>query len=142
MSATEIDRLSCMANALRPDWPVNSLRTFISQHRGRAYRDVAVALAWIATDAHTNTPARLNEAGPWWRATTAGDGSTPLSSYRVMCDDHPTEVMPCQTCKAETERMSDEEFAQVQRMWRAELANAPKYVPPAVVRARAQEAQQ
>ena len=53
LTKTEAERLAAAANALRPDWPVSSLLTYLSKHKARAYRDVAVALAWIATDPQT-----------------------------------------------------------------------------------------
>lgn len=74
-SSTEIDRLAAMANALRPDWPVSSLRTYLTaRHSHRCYADLAVALATIATDATTRTPKRLDESGPWWQAAQAASG--------------------------------------------------------------------
>lgn len=70
MDANEIARLAGMGQALRPDWPQRSLRTFIETNLGaRAYADVAVALAWVATRTTTETPRLLLEPGPWWRAT-------------------------------------------------------------------------
>jgi hypothetical protein len=66
----ERQRLAGMGNALRPDWPTASLYTHLTrEHSNRSYRDLAVALAWIATDPDTKTPARLAEPGPWWTAT-------------------------------------------------------------------------
>lgn len=74
MNEHEIDRIAAAVNVLRPDWPVNSLRTLLGRaeltHRPR--RDVAVALIWVACDSDTKTPARVIENGPWWRAATAG----------------------------------------------------------------------
>lgn len=70
MTPAEIDRIAAAMNCLRPDWPVASLRTLLSRpdlaRRGR--RDVAVALTWVACESATTTPARVVEAGPWWRA--------------------------------------------------------------------------
>lgn len=69
MNEHEIDRLASAFHVLRPDWPHASLRTFIAKHlANRPRRDVAVALAWIACESNTATPARVLEAGPWWRA--------------------------------------------------------------------------
>lgn len=67
LTTGEIDRIAAAANALRPDWPVKSLRTLIADklaHRTR--RDVALALTWVACDSTTVTPARVLESGPWW----------------------------------------------------------------------------
>src|SRR5690606_11488870 len=88
LSRTEVERLAAMANALRPDWPIPSLATHIGAHYvGRAYRDVACALAYVATDAQTQTPARLKEQGPWWRVTE--ESRQPPVGRRIPCPDHP-----------------------------------------------------
>jgi len=84
----QIERLAAMTNAIRPEWPVRSLVTLLTKHAARPYRDLAVALAWIATDAQTKTPARLAEAGPWWTATSMTEGQGPTQS-RMRCADHP-----------------------------------------------------
>lgn len=77
LSRTEIERLAAAAHALRPDWPTRSLCTWLqTDHAGAAYRDVALALAWVACDPATQTPKRMNESGPWWAATTAGGEAT------------------------------------------------------------------
>ena len=69
MNEHEIARLAAAFHALRPDWPAASLRTFIAKNlASRPQRDVAVALAYIACESGTNTPARVLESGPWWRA--------------------------------------------------------------------------
>jgi hypothetical protein len=66
-----------------------------------AYRDVAVALAWIATDATTKTPARLDENGPWWKATMA-DSPTVTVHVRPACPDHPRhQSLGCPECAAQ-----------------------------------------
>jgi hypothetical protein len=83
----ELQRLAMAANAIRPEWPVRSLVTLLTKHAARPYRDLAVALAWIATDARTKTPARLSEAGPWWTATSMTEGRGPTQS-RMRCSEH------------------------------------------------------
>jgi len=70
----ELERLAAMANQLRPEWPVRSVLTTLTRdHAARAYRDLAVALTWIACDPETKNPGRLAEDGPWWRATSPVD---------------------------------------------------------------------
>ena len=87
-SDNEVQRLAAMTNAIRPEWPVKSLVTLLARdHAARPYRDLAVALAWIATDARTKTPARLSEAGPWWTATSMTEGQGPTQS-RMRCAEH------------------------------------------------------
>lgn len=83
----ETQRLAMAVNAIRPEWPVRSLVTLLTKHAARPYRDLAVALAWIATDARTKTPARLAEAGPWWTATSMTEGQGPTQS-RMRCSEH------------------------------------------------------
>ena len=94
----EVQRLAMAANAIRPEWPVRSLVTLLTKHGTRPYRDLAVALAWIATDARTKTPARLAEAGPWWTATSMTEGQGPSQS-RMRCPDHPEQKAGgCMAC--------------------------------------------
>lgn len=96
-SETEIERLAAMANQLRPEWPVRSLVTHLTNHHaGRAYRDLAVALAYVATDSATVTPARLKESGPWWR-TTEEQARTPVGR-RIPCPFH--DDQPASRCKS------------------------------------------
>lgn len=80
MNPNEAARLAHAINDLRPDWPISSLRTFIERNlANRAYRDAAVALTWVATDRKpdgtpaSDTPKRVLEAGPWWRAAGIED---------------------------------------------------------------------
>lgn len=78
MNENEIDRIAAAISQLRPDWPAASIATLIHRHpdlAARPRRDVAVALAWVACQAETATPARVLEAGPWWRATNAEDST-------------------------------------------------------------------
>lgn len=95
----EMQRLAAMANQLRPDWPVMSLIThLVNNHAHRTYRDLAVALAWIATDPTTQNPARLTQAGPWWDATNPTKASHPIvKAHR--CHGHPSQpASHCQDC--------------------------------------------
>ena len=74
-SELELARLASMANALRPDWPAQAVKTCLHPIAAGAYQDIAVALAWVATDPATETPKRLMENGPWWQATRRGTAS-------------------------------------------------------------------
>lgn len=74
---TETERVAAMMNALRPDWRIVSLRTFLDvNHADRAYADLAIAAAVIATDPTTTTPELLNHHGRWWVAAQSA-ASTP-----------------------------------------------------------------
>lgn len=98
LTNTQIERLAGMANQLRPEWPVNSLVTYIKKHRTRAYRDLAVALSWVATDSDSHTPARLDENGPWWKAAAIAEGGARRGDHTMRCVEHPGERLPCLSC--------------------------------------------
>src|ERR1035437_5900042 len=84
----EIQRLAAMGKPIPPGGPLKFLLTLISREPPtKPYPDLAVALAWIATDAQTKTPARLSEAGPWWTATSMTEGAGPGQS-RMQCAVH------------------------------------------------------
>lgn len=70
MNDHEKTRIAAAINQLRPDWPAASLRSLLDRPAisNRPRRDVAVALAWIACETTTQTPARVLESGPWWKA--------------------------------------------------------------------------
>lgn len=78
MNEHEIERIAAAMHHMRPDWPTASLRTLLGRPdlSNRPRRDVAVALAWVACEADTKTPARVLENGPWWRAAVIEDGAT------------------------------------------------------------------
>lgn len=91
MNEHEIDRIASAMNQLRPDWPTKSLRTLLSKPElaSRARRDVTVALAWVACETASHTPARVLENGPWWKAA----GVTGELTNR-----HATPESACHTC--------------------------------------------
>ena len=98
MNEHEITRIAEAMNRLRPDWPVASLRTLLNgpDLRDRPRRDVTVALAWVACEAATHTPARVLNAGPWWKAA-AIEGA---ASNR----DNPDKAHRCSVCSLSFER--------------------------------------
>lgn len=103
LSRNDIERLAGAAHALRPDWPVSSLCTWLlKDHAARAFQDVAVALAYVAADPGTKTPKRMNELGPWWGATSSGRASQPLHYDRCPIDGHTSyPANNCGYCRAE-----------------------------------------
>jgi len=137
ISRDETERLAAMANALRPDWPVKSLATFIvNELTRRTYREVAIALAWVATDPATDTPKRMLEAGPWWNASRAQAAT--VSVVVTRCGDHPEHpAARCPACE-EANRGEVDHQAGVAAV-REALRSAAKYVEPAVKAARAAE---
>ena len=136
ISRDETERLAAMANALRPDWPLKSLTTFIvNELTRRTYREVAIALAWIATDPATDTPKRMLEAGPWWNASRAQAAT--VSVVVTRCPEHPEH--PAARCPACDSRRGEVDHDAGVAAVRESLRSAPRYEPPAVKAARAAE---
>lgn len=78
MNEHEAQRIAEAAHAMRPDWPTASVLTLIRKNLiDKPRRDVAVALAWVACESGTASPARVLETGPWWRAAGVENSSTP-----------------------------------------------------------------
>ena len=105
MTPEQIERLAAATNALRPDWPVSSLRTFIERNlAARAYRDACVAFAWVANTS-TETPRLILEPGPWWRAVVVGESNNPTRyppKIEHECRVHPGEwADACRPCATE-----------------------------------------
>ena len=72
MNEHEIQRIAAAMHVARPDWPAASVATLIRKKLGdRPRRDVFVALAWVASETNSATPARVLESGPWWKAAAA-----------------------------------------------------------------------
>jgi hypothetical protein len=104
----QLDRLAAALNALRPDWPTRSLRTYLArEHADRAYVDLAIAAVFVAVDPRTVTPKRLSEHGPWWvAAASAGQQGTPTAGPgaepRCEKDGHEYEAARnCRWCRSE-----------------------------------------
>jgi hypothetical protein len=77
VTPVEVERLARMASSIRPDWPVTSLKTaltnFTDTHPERSYPDTAHALLAIALDPQSINPGRLTQNGPWWKANPVND---------------------------------------------------------------------
>jgi len=70
MNKTDVTRIASAINQLRSDWGAPELRSFIWNNlAARPAEDVMVALALVALDPDTRTPARVLASGPWWKAT-------------------------------------------------------------------------
>lgn len=112
MTPEQIDRLAAATNALRPDWPIQSLRTFIERNlANRAYRDACVAFAWVA-NTDTETPRLIVEAGPWWRAVSVGENDNPVRKppkAHEECGRHPGQYrLACGGCAADKRAVREE----------------------------------
>lgn len=94
MNENELQRIAAATHALRPDWPTTSLVTLLKRPElaSKTRRDVAVALAWVACESETKTPARVLEAGPWWAASNASGSVVRYPPTREQsCRKHPGE---------------------------------------------------
>ena len=115
MNRTEAERIAKAINGLRPDWPWNSLVTFIETHLSeRAYRDVAVALAYVACEAETRTPKRVLESGPWWHI---GPASTRTTEPGVVtyCEHGRPGALHCPDCTPVADRATPDRIAEIRR---------------------------
>jgi hypothetical protein len=124
----ELARIAATIATYRPDWPEASLRTLLTSRPELARRpaaDLFVALAVIAADVTTRSPARLIEAGPWWLAAAAGNGdrgATPTPTAPE-CPEHPGVRLHgvCPDCAAEADRVDHAaRAAEVRASMRAE----------------------
>jgi hypothetical protein len=65
----QIERIALAMHDLRPEWRVDSLRTFLTKnHADRPFADLAIAAIAVTLDERTQTPQLLNSHGPWWVA--------------------------------------------------------------------------
>lgn len=80
LTREEIERLAAAISALRPDWPMKSLETFIHQRGHRPLLDLSVELVWVAQlgPERAQTPALIDQQGPWKGATLRGRSATDL----------------------------------------------------------------
>ncbi|GEK20998.1 hypothetical protein [Cellulomonas xylanilytica] len=113
-TAKQLELLAGAANVLRPDWPVQSILTFLTrEHARRPFRDLAVALAYVAADAATATPRRLSEHGPWWDAVAQSGGEDPgrtIHFDRCPLPGHGSyPVTNCSACRSELIAVDDSE---------------------------------
>jgi hypothetical protein len=112
-SESEMRRLAGMVNKLRPEWRAQSVYSLLAEkHADRAFADLAVALAWVSADPASQTPARINDHGPWWLATRFNAGNSevqlPGPGKEPACDraGHEHELARnCRACAAE--RLAD-----------------------------------
>lgn len=128
-SDAELQRIAGAANKLRPEWSAKSVLTILrTHHPDRSFADLAVAVAVLAVDPATQTPARLSEHGPWWVATrlNVGRSETPnvgpgRGARRCDRAGHDHEAADaCRLCRAE--QLAGEE---------PEAAARPATPPPA-----------
>lgn len=84
LTRQEGERLAQAINALRPDWPVRSLLTFIERRCTRPLLDLSLELMYVALDPDTKSPARIDGDGPWKRLQHT---AKPGQAYRAPSSD-------------------------------------------------------
>lgn len=88
IDVTQAERIADAANKLRPDWSIAQLMGVLKQVASRPHRDIVVALFWLAADPETRSPARILDAGPWWRAAVLAspEDNRPTSTNRPVAE--------------------------------------------------------
>jgi hypothetical protein len=106
----ELSRLADMVQALRPEWPARTTRSFLARSmRNRTYADLMLALAAVCADPESTSPARVEQPGPWWQAAKANAGRSSVPEVGpgrgvTACDrvGHEHEAARnCRACRAE-----------------------------------------
>ena len=107
-SRDDIERIAAAVNAVRSDWQVRSLVTYLTQHHGaRPFRVLLVAALVVATDERTQTPKLLEQQGPWWAAGQAAVGGFADVRFE-RCDKPGHSSYPASNCGAcRSERIED-----------------------------------
>lgn len=91
MTRNEAERIARAVNALRPDWPVQSLMTFLGKHADWPVLDLTLQLTYVAMDPKTKTPNRIEQHGDW-KYLLVGPREQAGVQYRY------TDPRDCTTC--------------------------------------------
>lgn len=119
----QLSRLAAAANLLRPDWPTQWVHSYLlTRHANRPYKDLGLALFWVATDPETRAPTRLEEPGPWWKTNPDSPTSRTPVPHRLctICHhphdpDRPTEHRGAGTPPTDTYRHARDSLNEVTR---------------------------
>lgn len=114
------------------EWDARGVAKALEATEG-APGDVLAAAALAASDPGLRVPSQAGFRAHWPKNAS----EPPRTSHNVPCPDHPEHDMPCPNPST----LTAEQVAQLAAEARAALAAAPAYVPPAIKRAQAQEAQ-
>lgn len=126
MTRVQAEALTAFVVRLRTDWrPAGVLAALEKAAPTTDVYSVAVALLNLAADDTVKTPGLLPAPGPHWRKW---DGSTPgrRGDHDMPCPEHPTQVHPCPTCKAEKPPLSDAAIAELRKAAAEAKARSPK----------------
>lgn len=117
MIPPEMDRWAAAMRSLRPDWRMDSLRTFAANHLAdRPYRDACVAGAWVATDPDARTPHLLTLDGPWWMACQPIAPPPPTEPGIVTwCEHGRPGALHCPDCQPKVDKPDASTIAEIRR---------------------------
>lgn len=111
MEKREAEQIAAAINVIRGDWPTKQIVTILGRHQHRPARDAMIALAWIAWEPDTISPARIDADGPWWAAGRLAGISeptyTPPASAEHLCPMH-GDRQPCRGCAADRKAAATE----------------------------------
>lgn len=93
LTTSEVTRIARSVVAIRPDWQLNDIYTFIDHRlRDKDFHAVAVASAWVAADPLTKKFVRIESSGPWWnligQPTLLASVEIPDHERCVTCNRH------------------------------------------------------
>lgn len=110
LTRVEGERLADAIHRLRPDWRTSSLFTFIERRKTRPYLDLALELVFVALDPRTETPARIDQDGPWKQLArvTGSDHGIPVIDFSTAC--HECMKPPAHLWHGDTGTPNDHQF--------------------------------
>lgn len=87
LTRTEAERLAASIHAIRDDWPISSIMTFLQRRKDRPLLPLALQLTYVAWDPDTTTPARIDSPGPWKRLGIDQRTEAEAPVYRPLAHD-------------------------------------------------------
>lgn len=104
VSRVSAEKLATFVRQLRPDWDHPGIVHAIGRCQREPLSEIAVALIRLAENGQAKTPALLPEPGRHWMRAAVGDTPAgPNLRNSIPCHVHPDQVMPCPTCRHESE---------------------------------------
>jgi hypothetical protein len=128
MTRVQAEALAAFVVRVRTDWrPAGVVAALEKAATTADVWDVARALIALASEDSVKTPGLLPGPGPHWRKA---DGNMPgrRGDHDMPCPEHPTQVHPCPTCKAEKPPLSAEAIAELRAVVTRRLVPKPKFV--------------
>lgn len=105
LTTSELTRISRAIIAIRPEWQLNEVYTFLEQRmRDRGFHELATAAVWVAADPLTKKIIRLEASGPWWNLLAQGElmRGTPEVPDELRCFTCKRAESECDGAKTQT----------------------------------------